>query len=120
MSKAPRTLIKSREALQAIYNNYQELQKYEAFDRILDEVWNEIQKRERGKTKQVFHLGHILRKLGPYLSYINNNLESFTLELIEILKKEYPGCDVSYIETKTTGYDGKILIVEQLIIIDWS
>ena len=120
MSKVPRTLIKSRETLQAICNDWRELQKYEAFDRILDEVWNEIKNPGKGKTKQVFHLAHILRKLGPYLSYINNNLESFRLELIEILKKEYPGCDVSYIETKTTGYDGKILIVEQLIIIDWS
>jgi len=118
MSKVPRTLIKSRETLQAISNNWQELQKYEIFDRILDQVWNEIKKPEKGKTKQVFHLAQILRILGPHSNI--TNLESFRLELIEILKKEYPGCDVSYIETKTTGYEGKILTVEQLIIIDWS
>jgi len=115
MSKVPRTLIKSRETLQAICNDWQELRKYEIFDGILDVVWNEIKKPGKGKTKQVFHLSQILPR---HLNIIN--LESFTLELIEILKKEYPGCDVSYVETKTTGYEGKILTVEQLIIIDWS
>ena len=118
MSKTPRTFIKSRETLQAISNDGKELQKYEFFDRILDEIWSEIKKPGEGKTKQVFHLAQILRILGPHSNI--TNLEAFRLELIEILKKEYQGCDVSYVETKTTGYDGKILIVEQLIIIDWS
>jgi hypothetical protein len=116
MNTGPHTLIKSRETLQAICNDWQELRKYEAFDRILDYIWNEIKKPGKGKTKQIFHLAEILR-IGRHSTI---NLEAFRLELIEILKKEYLGCDVSYVETKTTGYDGKILIVEQLIIIDWS
>jgi hypothetical protein len=112
MSKTPRTLIKSRETLQAIFNDWKELRKYEIFDSILDRIYGDIFMQPlKGKTKQVFHLSQIL----PRHSNITN-LEAFRLELIEILKKEYPGCDVSYVET--TGYDGKI--VEKLIIIDWS
>ena len=45
MSKAPRTLIKSRETLHAIRNNPNELRKYELFDRILDMVWYDISKK---------------------------------------------------------------------------
>jgi hypothetical protein len=42
--------------------------------------------------------------------------EAIRLELIEILKREYPGVDFTYKET--SGYDGKIL--EKIIIMDWS
>jgi hypothetical protein len=42
--------------------------------------------------------------------------EAIILELIEILKKEYPGVDFTYKET--AGYDGTI--IERIIIMDYS
>jgi len=117
MSKAPRTLIKSRETLQTICNNPNELRKYELFDRILDMVWYDISKKIN-KTK------HVIGFIGYNTDWTNcNNIyyrdgitESFMMELVEILKKEYLDCNVTYTETK----DNKGKLIEQLIIIDWT
>lgn len=118
MSRAPRSLIKSRQTLQAIIKNHNELRKYELFDRILDIVWYDIVKPQVAKTK------HIIGFINYNSSWTNiNNImsqyqitDSFKAELIEILKKEYPGCNITYNETKDE--DGNL--DEQYIIIDWS
>ena len=48
--------------------------------------------------------------------YSIETTNNFVEELIDILKKEYPGVDFTYRET--VGYNGTIL--ERLIIMDWS
>jgi hypothetical protein len=117
MSKAPRYFIKSRENIQAIYKNREILRKYELFDRILEIVWYDIIKPQNYKTS---HTIGILTKNNKFTNCISlfhgyHVTEEFILELVEILKLEYPGCDVTYSENKENGK-----IVEQLITIDWS
>ena len=118
----PRTLVKSRENLQAICKSRRqngsgcpELEKYEAFDRILLIIWSDI--------KQLFVSytpisKHVINLHSQYLITYQPLVRSqeFTFELIELLKKEYPGVDFTYKET--AGYDGNIL--ERVIIMDWS
>ena len=109
MSKAPHTFVKSRENLQALNDNNRLLEKYEAFDRILDYIWYQIRPISCGfkqKTKLLIDL-----KVCQFHITKDN-----VIELIEILKEEYPGVDFTY--TETAGYEGKML--EQLIIMDWS
>ena len=118
----PRTLVKSRENLQAICKSRRqngggcpELEKYEAFDRILLIIWSEIKPLFVSYTpisKHVINLhSHHLITYQPLV-----RSQEFTFELIELLKKEYPGVDFTYKET--AGYDGNIL--ERVIIMDWS
>jgi hypothetical protein len=119
MSRAPRSLVKCRETLQAISKNHNELRKYELFDRILDIVWYDISKPQMYKTKHVISLmNHNNNHWTKLINVINeyNITESFASELIVILKREYQDCDVTYSETK----DDTGKIIEKLIIIDWS
>jgi hypothetical protein len=119
MSNSPRSLLKSRENLQTIFRNPSGIQKYEVFDRILSVLWNNI----RQLTNP--HITRTPTSLSKYIinlrdpNYYSTTFiftEEIALELIEILKKEYPGVDFTYRET--AGYDGKI--IEKLIIMDWS
>jgi hypothetical protein len=115
----PKTLLKSRENLQAISKNksptgqYSGLLKYQVMDRVLLNLWPAIKASvEFGtKTKHIIDLNY--RDPAFYGFLIN---EEFVAELIGVLKGEYPGVDFAYKET--AGYDGKIL--ERIIIMDWS
>ena len=113
MSSPPKSLVKSRENLQEIFKNPQVMIKYELFDRILSVIWRNI--RQSSKS-----LKYIINLHDP--NYHCNNAygfvftEAIVLELIEILKKEYPGVDFTYKET--VRYDGTI--IEKIIVMDWS
>jgi hypothetical protein len=110
MSIPPKSLVKSRENLQAISNNPDIIiKKYEICDRILLVLWNNIRQSS---------LKYIINMHNPQYNYPHGFVftEEFIIELIEILKKEYPGVDFTYKET--AGYDGKI--IERIIIMDWS
>jgi len=114
MSAPPKSLVKSRENLQVISNNPNIIIKYEIFDRVLSHTWNDI----RQNIKRL-SLKYIINLHNPTYNHSHDGFvftEKFILELIEILKKEYPGVDFTYKET--SGYDGKIL--ERIIIMDWS
>ena len=109
MSAPPKSFVKSRENLQAISNNTNIIIKYEIFDRFLSHIWGNISMRRKSS--------HIINLLDSrYYSGGFVLTEAIRLELIEILKREYPGVDFTYKET--SGYDGKIL--ERIIIMDWS
>jgi hypothetical protein len=114
MSSPPKSLVKSRENLQEIFKNPHGIIKYEIFDRVLLLLWGNIR---QSLSKSV---NYIINLCDP--SYYGNIdyrfifTEANILELIEILKREYPGVDFTYKET--AGYDGKI--IEQIIIMDWS
>jgi len=116
---APKSLIKSRENLQAICKNPDGILKYEVFDRILSVVWNNIRQSSLRPSSQV-SLKYIIGLHDP--SYHSNSgyrivfTDAIILELIEILKKEYPGVDFTYRET--ARYDGTI--IERIIVMDWS
>jgi hypothetical protein len=116
----PISLLKSRENLQAIcksgktMNGYSlGLLKYEVFDRVLLNIWNNI--KSRLQTSMPLNYTIDLHKNTDNRNgflYTNTDI----IELIEILKKEYPGVDFTY--TQTNGYDQSI--VERTIIMDWS
>ena len=111
MNSPPKTLVKSRESLQAMFSDRAELRRYEAFDKILNHVWTRIQaliKANQVKTEYIINLYDLERETGPTHKYIS--------EMIDVLKKEYPGVDFTYRETH--GYEGTVL--ERLIIMDWS
>jgi len=109
MSLPPKSIIKSRENLQVIIKNPHVMTKYEIFDRILLRLWGNIRQSSLNSLKYIinlhdpFHNGFVFT-------------EVIVLELIEVLKKEYPGVDFTYKET--AGYDGKI--IEKIIVMDWS
>ena len=113
MSALPKSLVKSRENLQAISNNPNIITRYEIFDRVLSHTWIDIR-----RDIQRLSLKYIINLYNPAYIYPHGFVvtEAIILELIEILKKEYPGVDFTYKET--AGYDGKIL--EKIIIMDWS
>lgn len=116
----PKTLVKSRENLQAISRNKGPngqhptgLLKYQAMDTVVHGLWPSV--------KPLIEFGHVtkhiidLNRYAPsFRGFIIN--EEFVTELIDVLKAEYPGVDFTYKET--AGYDGKIL--ERIIIMDWS
>ena len=110
MSAPPKSLVKSRENLQAISNNPHIIIKYEIFDRVISDIWHNIRIMSR-KTSHIINLLDSRHYSGGFVL-----TETIRLELIEILKREYPGVDFTYKET--SGYDGKIL--EKIIIMDWS
>ena len=123
MSVPPISLLKSRENLQAIGNSYKTmgsiaegLQKYEHFDRVLMYIWKDIRQLLNSYGSQPPNYVIKLHDIHTYNSGGFVYTEANILELIEILKKEYPGVDFTYKET--VGYDGKIL--ERIIIMDWS
>jgi len=112
MSTPPKSLVKSRENLQAISNNpHIIIKKYEIFDRVLSRIWGNISMRTKSPHIINLHDSTYYSGSGGFIF-----TEEFILELIEILKREYPGVDFTYKET--SGYDGKIL--ERIIIMDWS
>ena len=120
MSSPPKSLVKSRENLQEIFKNPHVMIKYQIFDNVLSEVWNNIQQ----KTYHYNQSSVIVNKyiVNLHAIRIPNGMHNFVLtemillELIEVLKKEYPGVDFTYRET--AGYDGKI--IEKIIVMDWS
>ena len=88
--------------------------KYEIFDKILSIIWGNIRKQISYNPPQ---FKYIIKLHEPqYNTYGFVYTEEIVLELIEILKKEYPGVDFTY--KATAGYDGKI--IETIIIMDWS
>jgi len=110
MSTPPKSLVKSRENLQEIFKNPDTIIKYEIFDRILSTLWGNI--RQSSKSQK-----YIINLRDPnHFRHGFDFTEKMTLELIEILKKEYPGVDFMYKET--AGYDGRI--IEKIIVMDWS
>jgi hypothetical protein len=121
----PKTLVKSRENLQAISKSknktgshyYSEIMKYEQFDKCLLVIWDEIKRSiPGGSTKHIINLhatNYFPQNHGGNMVNLTSEIVS---EFIEILKKEYPGIDFTYKET--AGYDGKI--IERIIIMDWS
>ena len=108
----PKALLKSRENLQAICKNPHEIMKYETFDKFLFVLWTNIRRSPPISFKYIINLHDTNYSLG----YQNMFTEAIILELIEILKKEYPGVDFTYKET--AGYDGTI--IERIIVMDWS
>jgi len=122
MSNPLNSLVKSRENLQALFKNPHLIIKYQIFDKVLSEVWNNIwqltnvhiTRTPTSLSKYIINL-HAVRNIN-YGMHGFVLTEEIALELIEILKKEYPGVDFTYRET--AGYDGKI--IEKLIIMDWS
>ena len=113
MSAFPKCLVKSRENLQAISKNPDVILRYRVFDEILSRLFaGNIMQGSLKLPKYVINL----HDSNNYNHYRFVFTEAIVLELIEILKKEYPGVDFTYSET--AGYDGKI--IEKLIIMDWS
>jgi len=116
----PNSLLKSRENIQEIFKNPSVMIKYKVFDSVLSEVWNNIQQKSQYRTSSVPVTNYIINLHA--IRNINYHMHGFVLtkeialELIEVLKKEYPGVDFTYRET--AGYDGQI--IEKLIIMDWS
>lgn len=112
MSNPPKTLLKSRENLQELFKNpHVFIKKYEIFDRVLSLLWVNIRQTSLKSPKYIINLHD-----PNYFLHGFNFTEEMALELIEILKKEYPGVDFTYKET--AGYDGRI--IERIIIMDWS
>jgi len=111
MSSPPKSLVKSRENLQEIFKNPHVMIKYEMFDRILSLLWGKIRQSSVNSPKYIINLHD-----PNYFSHGFVFTEALVLELIEILKKEYPGVDFTYKET--AGYDGTI--IERIIVMDWS
>ena len=122
MSSPPKSLVKSRENLQAIFKNPYVIIKYQIFDNVLSEVWNNIwqltnahiARTQTSLSKYIIKL-HAIRNIN-YGMHGFVLTEAIALELIEILKREYPGVDFTY--NQTAGYDGQI--IEKIIIMDWS
>jgi len=110
----PSTLLKSRENLQEICKNKTGIKKYEIFDIVINYVWLKILPILTGTVETKTQCIINLRELQGHISQLVT--ESFITDIIEVLKKEYPGVDFTYKET--AGYDGTIL--ERIIIMDWS
>jgi hypothetical protein len=111
MSNPPKSLVKSRENLQEIFKNPHVIIKYEIFDRVLSLLWGNIRQSSLKTQKYIINLHH-----PNYFRHEFDFTEKMVLELIEILKKEYPGVDFTYKET--ARYDGTI--IEKIIVMDWS
>ena len=132
MSHPPKSLLKSRENLQELFKNPNAIIKYEIFDRVLSRLWGNIRVPSSSYSSSPSFPSSSYSSSPSYpsnsLKYIINLhdpnyllggfdfTEKMALELIEILKKEYPGVDFTYKES--AGYDGRIL--ERHIIMDWS
>jgi hypothetical protein len=124
MSHPPKTLIKSRENLQELFKNPHVIIKYEIFDRVLSRLWGNISVPSSSYSSSPSYPSNSLKSLKYIINLHDPNYllggfdftEKMALELIEILKKEYPGVDFTYKET--AGYDGRI--IERVIIMDWS
>jgi len=114
MSYAPRTLIKSRGVLQSLKGG-DELKKYEAFDRILQQIWLDVRQGAiGGRTTYVYDYNRFIQDNREFKNLERFNM--FRLDLVTILEKEYPECSIKYVET--VGYGGEV--VQRIIVIDWS
>ena len=110
MNSPPKTLVKSRETLQAMFSDPSELPRYEALDKLLNYVWIRIKAlitTQQSKEEYIINLYDLERHTGPTQKYITH--------MIEVLKEEYPGVDFTYRETH--GYEGTVL---ERAIMDWS
>ncbi len=106
----PKSLVKSRAALQALTKQpHRELIKYSLFDYILKDIWENI--RLFTQTYYTFQLSKYM-EYGSYSNLFKDGMldEAVRLEFLEILKKEYSGCDIKYVIT-TSG---------EMLMIDWS
>jgi len=113
MNSPPKTLVKSRENLQAMFSDREELPRYEAFDIIINYVWTRIKAlvtTQQSKTEYIINL----RDLERHTPLVSTN--KYIYDVIDVLKKEYPGVDFTYRETH--GYEGTVL--ERIVIMDWS
>jgi len=110
MDLPPKSLVKSRKNLQAIskFNNpnNMELLKYEEFDRLLIVLWQDL-RRKITNTQETKHIIN-LNKTSNYQWLVYSG--PIAAELIEILKKEYPGVDFAYKEQGS----------EKVVVMDWS
>jgi len=89
-------------------------------DRCLKMMWDDMKESVfgSGKTKYVFNVKKMLSGyIGEspysifYMCFEDGNLApSFCTEFIDILKKEYPGCDIEYVRSD----------VIETFTIDWS
>jgi len=113
MSSPPKSLVKSRENLQEIFKNPHVMIKYELFDRALSVIWGNI-RQSSNSLKYIINLQDPSYSCNSVYGFVFT--EAIVLELIEILKKEYPGVDFTYKET--ARYDGTI--IEKIIVMDWS
>ena len=93
------------------------LLKYDVIEYFLNELWTKL-KSDVFTTKQTQYTINLKKtySAGNMSYYSIETTNNFVEELIDILKKEYPGVDFTYRET--VGYNGTIL--ERLIIMDWS
>ena len=99
----PRTIVKSRAVLQSL--KYGELSKYKTYDRLLSYIWNYIStKALNGETQFVYSIPDYEIQ---YCRFVGE-------EFVEIVKKEYIDCHVSYVETKHVNF------IERALTIDWS
>lgn len=102
-------MLKTRANLQLLskqsYGNFP-LKMYEK-DKFLDTVWHEM--------RSSFSHGNTIFAFDPYNYFRIEIPVWFRNELLELLKKEYMDCTVSYVET-IRGKD----MVEKLILISWS
>lgn len=109
---SPKSLLKSRENIRELFNiGHQAINNYQAFDILLKHFWGDLKQKIGLKlTKFIFNPKSYMHQLTCKMT------KEFILEFIDVLQREYPGCDFEYKET--AGYDGNIL--EQVIIMDWS
>ena len=99
----PRTIVKSRAVLQSLKNG--DLSKYKTYDRLLGYIWNYVStKALKGETQFIYIIP-------DYEIHYSNFVSE---EFVEIVKKEYNDCTVSYIETKYA------ICIERALTIDWS
>ena len=119
---SPRLLsfIRSRNTLLSISKDKYQLEKYRLFDMLLENIWRKFFKEipGSGKTRIILDEKYINGFGIDNRLFFNNGwfIESIQIEFMEVLKKEFHDCTISYIETK--GYEEKI--IERLLIIDWS
>jgi len=120
MDAPPKTLVKSRANLQAMSAYTLELTKYEAFDIVLAYVWTRIRPllQGTGVTEYCINLYDLERHTSRLVSaqYSNHYSMEYITELMEVLRRDYPGVTFTYRET--TGYEGNVL--ERIILMDWS
>jgi hypothetical protein len=110
----PKTLTKSRENLQALFKNREELAKYQSYDIVINYVWSRLESIMHGRVPYQTQYIINVNVLEQHTRLASS--QEFLTEVIDLLKKEYPGVDFTYKET--AGYDGKI--IERIIIMDWS
>jgi hypothetical protein len=141
-SSCPRLLVKSRELMQSVSAKSKYIDEFKntegrcivARSRLMEEImtgiWNDIQETifGSGETKYTYNISKHFPKLTDTESFAhrvsiyclcfkNGTFEdSFRIELLDIFKKEYPGCTIEYYEEKND--DGSVGYSD--ITIDWT